>query len=147
MMLSCSIPRRNSVTTKVYSPVLPETPKKVKPKAKVVTLAKQMSNLAKYNRTANLSSKGNLEAKKLKSALEARKGKTMFYPVVKTQRPKLKLSEKKAVRKEVKNNPCPKIEPIDKSNYYWSIRDAKGGLIIPTHLMGKLKNQYKKYLK
>src|SRR5688500_18039499 len=147
MMLSCSIPRKNSVTTKVYSPVLPETPQKVKPKAKVVTLAKQMSNLAKYNRTANWSSKGNVVAKKLKSALEARKGKTMFYPVVKTQRRKLKLSEKIAVRKEVKNNPCPKIEPVDKSNYYWSIRDAKGGLIIPNHLMGKMKNQYNKYLK
>ena len=147
MMLSCTVPRKISVTTKVYSPVLPETPKKVKPKAKVVTMAKQMSNLAKYYRTANLSSKGNLEAKKLKSALEARKGKTMFYPVVKTQRPKLKLSEKKAVRKEVKNNPCPKINPIDKSNHYWSIRDAKGGFIIPTHIMGKMKNQYNKLLK
>src|SRR5687767_4685115 len=147
MMLSCAIPRKIAVTTKVYSPVLPESPKKVMSKAKVVTLTKQMKNLAKHNRTTNLSSKDNLEAKKLKAALEARKGKTMFYPVVTTQRPKLKLSEKKAARKEVTNNSCPKINPIDKSNCYWSIRDAKGGLIIPTHLMGKLKNQYKKYLK
>src|SRR5687767_13641726 len=147
MMLSCAIPRKIAVTTKVYSPVLPETPKKVKPKAKVVTLAKQMKNLAKYNRTTNLSSKDNLDAKKLKAALEARKGKTVFYPVMKTIRSELKISEKKAVRKEVTNNSCPKINPIDKSNCYWSIRDAKGGMIIPTHIMGKMKSQYKKYLK
>src|SRR5687767_14841456 len=147
MMLSCAIPRKIAVTTKVYSPVLPESPKKVKPKAKIETLAKQMKNLTKYNRTTNLSSKDNLETKKLKAALEARKGKTVFYPVVKTQRPKLKLNEKKAARKEVTNTPYPKINPIDKSKCYWSIRDAKGGMIIPTHIMSKMKSQYKKYLK
>ena len=110
-MMSCPIPRKISVVKKPLSPLLPEFPAIVKPKAKVMSKEKLAARMAKFHRKSkfNLNTcKQNLEMKKLKAALEARKEQTVvMYPMVKTKKPRLEPSAEKQA-KQFKIFPTPK---------------------------------------
>src|SRR5688572_4687178 len=148
MMLSMPIPKKIFVPRKSTSPLLPETPPKVNRKIHVVSTEKQSKNLAKFHRKTKFNIQSDtLEIKKLKMALAARKGKTLVNPRIKFQKPKLFLNEKPPAKKEIKIDSSLKIHPLDNPISYWSQRDAKPHLIVPTHIMGKLKSQYLKYRK
>ena len=151
-MLSCAIPRKIYITKKPLSPVLPEFSAVVKPQTEVMSKEKLARKLAKYHRQTkfNLNTcKQKLEVKKLKEALEARKGKTAKFPIELFKKPKHVQSVEKQVKMKISYFPKPeKVKKVVDQlkmnpNHYWSARDARNGLIIPSHLFGKLKKQFK----
>ena len=67
-MMSCPIPRKIYITKKALSPVLPESPIAVKPKAIVMSKEKLARKLAKFHRKNNYNlntCKQKIEIKKL----------------------------------------------------------------------------------
>ena len=150
-MLSCPIPRKICIFKKPLSPVLPESITVIKPRATGMSKEKLEKRLAKLNRKTKFnfdSCRQNLEVKKLKLALEARKGKTPENPIVIFDKPKQAKLIEKEIKKGIKYCPMPKKalevkkNPKMNPNYYWSARDARAGLIIPSHLFGKIKKEY-----
>ena len=126
--------------------MLPELPPKVNAKKKtVVSIEKQK----KFHRTSkfNLSHENNADIKKLKKALEAKKGKTISHPRIKFHKQRHIMSKKPLAKKEVKIDTTLIFNPLDNPNFYWSLKDVKNNLIVPTHIMGQLKLQYHKYRK
>src|SRR5688572_10465324 len=101
MMLSRPIPKKIFVPKKSFSPVLPESPPKVNRKIAVVSKEQQIKNLAKFHRKSKFNTfYDDVEIKKLKKALEARKGKTEVIPRINIQKPKLMMSIKPPAEKE-----------------------------------------------
>ena len=111
-------------------------------------LEKRLAKLHRKTKFNFDSCRQSLEVKKLKLALEARKGKTAENPIVIFDKPKQAKSVKKEIKKGIKYCPVPKKalevtkNPKMNPNYYWSARDAHAGLIIPSHLFGKIKKEF-----
>ena len=98
MMLSCPIPRKICILKKPLSPLLPESIYVIKPRATGMSKEKLEKRLAKFHRKTKFnfdSCRQNLEVKKLKLALEARKGKTAENPIVIFDKPKQAKNVKK----------------------------------------------------
>src|SRR5687767_6250097 len=109
MMMSCAIPRKMHVNQKSISPVLPESPPKLKPKVAKITHDKLVADLAKYHKKTKFNSSNNsIELKKLKEAITGKKEKIVDYPLVKIHKSKLKMS-KKLAKKEIKIDTYKKI--------------------------------------
>jgi hypothetical protein len=151
MMMSCAIPRKIYMTKKPLSPLLPESPAIVKPQAVVMSKEKIARKVAKFHKKMkyNLATcKQKLEVKKLKDALEARRGKSVEFPIEISKKAKLKKSAEKQAERKSKNFPEPKKVSKVMNNlkmnpsYYWSARDARNGLILPSHLFVKLKQEF-----
>ena len=104
MMLSCPIPRKVCIPKKPLSPLLPESIYVIKSRATGMSKEKLEKRLAKLHRKTKFnfnSCKQSLEIKKLKSALEARKGKTAENPMVIVEKPKQAKSVKKEIKKGI----------------------------------------------
>ena len=150
-MLSCPIPRKVCIPKKPLSPLLPESIYVIKPRATGMSKEKLEKRLARLHRKTKLdldSCRQSLEIKKLKAILEARKGKTAKNPIVVFDKPKHTKIIKKESKKEIRYSPEPKKAlQVNKNlkmnpNYYWSARDAHAGLIILSHLFGKIKKEF-----
>ena len=103
--MSCAIPRKIYITKKPLSPVLPESPIAVKPKAIAMSPEKLARKVAKFHmkNKYNLNTfRQNLEVKKLKDALEARKGKSADYPIEIFEMPNCKMRIKNLAEKEIR---------------------------------------------
>ena len=131
--------------------MLPESPPVVKPKAVVMSKEKLARKLAKFHRKQKYNAntcKQNLEVKKLKTALEARKEHTIVYSIVKIQKPILKQSIKKQAEKQIIYFPEPEKEtkiinkPKINPNYYWSACDTHAVLIMPSQIFDKFKREF-----
>ena len=147
-MFSMPSPKKSFAPRKSTSPMLPESPPKVNRKIHVVSTEKQIKTLAKFHRKNKFNIlSDDLEIKKLKMALEARNRKTIVNPRIKIRKPKLVMSTKPPAKTDVKNDSCPKRNPLDNHNCYCPQKDVRLNLIVISHIMGQLKSQYLKFRK
>ena len=66
--------------------------------------------------------------------------------MIKIQKPRLKHNVKPMLRTVYRMVPVPKINPIENPECYYSVKDMTSKMIVPSHLMGKMKPQYAKKL-